>query len=102
MRLEYKVTTGVDPRGLLMQRVDAVISVEGQDNVRETLMQQVMDTTDAQVRAGLIKLGWTPPETRGWVDIPDLCYEGGTRRVTADDVIKMEQQIRQIADALHL
>lgn len=29
--------------------------------VRERLLRQVLDTSEAQVRAALIKLGWTPP-----------------------------------------
>ena len=102
MRLEYKVTTSADDSGIIMQRIDALIPVEGRDNVRETIMQQVMDTTDVQVHAALIKLGWTPPEAQGALDIPDAVSQCGYRRVTAMDVLKMEKQIRLIADALHL
>jgi len=94
--IRYIVTTSEFEKGLLMQRID----LEGPGDVRQTILQQVLDTTEAQVRAALIKLGWTPPEAMGALDIPRL--DGGYRRVTGTEVIKMEEQIRQIADALHL
>lgn len=35
------------------------------ENVRTTIMRQVMDVAERDVRNALIKLGWTPPPERG-------------------------------------
>ncbi len=35
------------------------------DGLKDRLQRQVADTQDAQVRAALVKLGWTPPPEAG-------------------------------------
>lgn len=49
---QYKIATDILGDGLIMQ---TTIDLQGE------FQQRVMDTKDAQVRAKLIELGWTPP-----------------------------------------
>jgi hypothetical protein len=41
---------------------EMVINEGKQDEVREVLMQRVIQTQDEKVREGLISIGWTPPD----------------------------------------
>jgi hypothetical protein len=100
--MRYVVTISEPEKGLLMQRVDLEAPHE---DVRQTILQQVLDTKEAQVRAALIRLGWTPPDVNkaGYLDIPDRDDPlERPHRVTVADVQHMEKQLRLIADALHL
>lgn len=71
------------------------------DGVRETIMRQVLDTQEVAVRDALKKLGWRAPGEIAAIDIPcALSYDDPLkqryRRITADDVVRMEQQLAAI------
>jgi len=34
-------------------------------NIRDEVFRRVLDTADAQIRAKLIEMGWTPPARKG-------------------------------------
>jgi hypothetical protein len=57
MNASYEVSTSYSPSGQIEQTVDLVF-----DGVRETIMRQVMNTKEQQVKDALIALGWTPPK----------------------------------------
>ena len=53
----YVVETAICEDGLISQ--DTIYVANG---IREQIMQQVINTKDAQIRQALIDLGWTPPD----------------------------------------
>lgn len=57
--MKVTVTTTPHLDGTIVQQVrfDGMFAM----NVREQITQQVIRTQDAQVRAALVALGWTPP-----------------------------------------
>ena len=38
------------------------------DGVKELVLSTVINTRETQIRAALVKLGWTPPADSDWVD----------------------------------
>ena len=55
MRFEVITTPYLDGR------VEQEVFLLHMDNARDLLVRHVIDTQEAQVRAALIQLGWTPP-----------------------------------------
>jgi hypothetical protein len=55
--MEYEVKTTPSSEGKFVQDITRV-----HDGVRELISRRVMDTSEAQVRAALIQLGWIPPK----------------------------------------
>lgn len=54
--VSYRVNTTLLDNGQIVQETERV-----QGGAHETVMRQVMDTYDEQIRQALIALGWTPP-----------------------------------------
>lgn len=100
--MKYELNT-TETQGLITQTVDFL---DGR-GIRETIIRHVIDTGDQQVRDALIKLGWRPPGEIAAIDIPCANWNPihgshGWRRVTVDDVVKMERQIAAVQAALKL
>ena len=53
----FELTTTPSSDGVITQELVAL----GPGDVRQTIMRQVMDTSEQQIRDALIALGWTPP-----------------------------------------
>lgn len=104
--MNYEVKTQTMKDGRIIQNVHLVPGDFGSSR-REFISARVIDTCEAQVRATLEALGWRHDGGVAALDIPNAVSQKnplgiGFHRVTAEDVIKMEKQIRLIADALHL
>ena len=88
MNLRYIVRTDVFAEGRIEQCVE-MCHERAHESVREVVLRQVLDTGEAQVRAALIKLGWTPPvelspEPFGWYDsFNDVFYRSKADAVAA-------------------
>lgn len=102
--MRYDVRTEVEGTRIV-STVDLVSGELGDplgEDIRTTIIRQVIDTQDAQVRAALEKLGWHAPGSIAAIDMP--CAPSGwtsmsrraTRRVTIDDIRKMEQRLSDI------
>lgn len=50
------IATTVTDHGLIVQDMTNHL-----DGIRDSLVRQVIDTKEDQIRTALIKLGWTPP-----------------------------------------
>lgn len=115
--MNYIVKTDPLPDGKIVQSV--TLETRGytqQAPVMQEVMRLVIDTGDEQIKQALNQLGWHHRDEIAALDIPN--YEaplapGCTKfrryepvqqyhRITVADVQKMEEQIRQIANALHL
>ena len=59
--MKYEVTTKSLGNGRIVTAVDHVASDVFMNNVRTTIIRQILDTQDQQVRDALIQIGWTPP-----------------------------------------
>jgi len=57
MDIHYEVHTHSSAEGKIVQDITLVHA-----GVRELISRRVVDTSEAQVRAALIQLGWTPPK----------------------------------------
>lgn len=68
--LTYEVRTNI-LKDVIRQDVSYSDPATG---IRNTLLQQIFDTTEEQVRTALIQLGWTPPST-GQIPIAELKVE---------------------------
>ena len=53
----YIITTNTD--GF---KIDSAIEMRGMNDIRQHMTRMIIDTQDQQIRAALIKLGWTPPD----------------------------------------
>ena len=101
--MSYEVSTIAGSDGRIISTIDEV----GGPGIRVTLFRHVMDTRDAQVCVALEALGWRHDGGIAALDVPNSPsvqnpIGNGYHRVTAADVVKMEERLRQIAKALHL
>jgi len=55
----FEVTTKHGLDGTIIQEVYSV-----RNDIREQIMQRVMNTQEQQIKDALIKLGWTPPNVK--------------------------------------
>ena len=68
--MNYDVTTKPRMDGTIEMMIDAIVPNlnstgywSATDVVRENIMRQIINTRDAQTKAALIALGWTPPHS---------------------------------------
>ena len=72
----------------------------------ECVTRWIIDTLDEQTRAALIKLGWHAPGEIAAIDVPILPtvsvghFPPKYRRVTADDVARMEAELADLRMAV--
>jgi hypothetical protein len=59
MTKSFEVDTKVFSSGMIEQ-----VTEFNDNGVREQLTRKLIDTNEVQLREALIKLGWTPPETK--------------------------------------
>jgi len=65
MELSYEIIIKTLPEGVIAQQVNLIKSGKYiGETVRETLLCQMINTQEEQVRNALIQLGWTPPQEK--------------------------------------
>lgn len=101
MRYDVNTSSGSDGR------IISVIDEVDDHGIRVTLFRHVLNTQDVRVRVALEDLGWRHDGGIAAIDVPNRPsvrdpLGTGHHRVTGADIVKMEEQIRQIAKALHL
>jgi hypothetical protein len=107
--MRYEVRTSFLGDGKFAQSVDLIPEMRGEQNVRETIVRQVIDTQDAQVRATLEKLGWRHDGGIAAIDVPDDPIAVASwphephnyHRVTVTDIIAMERKLNAFKRAFN-
>ena len=104
--MNYEVKTQTMKDGRIIQNV-TFVPADLHSTHREFISARVVDTGEMHVIAALEALGWRRGGSPASLDVSNASSPlnplgMGTHFVTVDDVIKMEKQIRLIADALHL
>lgn len=64
--MKYKVSTGTDMAGRIVQD-----TTSGAAGVAQQVCRRVIDVQEQQIRDTLISLGWTPPGARARADMAD-------------------------------
>lgn len=103
--MKYTVKTEPQPDGKIVQSV--ITEQQGFGDLMQEITRYVIDTRDEQIKAALNQLGWHHRDEFAALDVPNPRTAqnplgSGFHRVFINDIAKMEEQIRQIAKALHL